>query len=198
MPSSFGRLLILAIFFLCGVILGQVFLSSVPASVALELTDYLRHYTTLGQTVSFQTVLAAMVLYFRYPVLAALFGFSSIGVVAIPCLAAMLGTVLSFSVSCFTASFGTNGVWLALAVLGLRCVAMLPCFFLLAVPAWEDSAILASFSFGKRRQHIPAVRHGQSRWLWLWGCMLFLSAVMCVDLILSPWLLKLAVDQVIL
>lgn len=57
-------------------------------------------------------------LYIRYPLLAFFLGFASIGVVLLPCAALAFGFFLSFSVCCFTASFGGDGVVLALAVLG--------------------------------------------------------------------------------
>lgn len=84
--------------------------------------------------------LSAVVIYFRYPLLAFLLGFASIGVVLLPCVTVAYGFFLSFSVCCFTAAFGAGGVLLALAVFGLRCVVTLPCYFLLAVPSWGTSA----------------------------------------------------------
>lgn len=44
---------------------------------------------------------------------------------------------LSFSVCCFTAAFGVDGILLAFAVFGLRCMVTLPCYLLLAVSSWE-------------------------------------------------------------
>lgn len=76
-----------------------------------------------------QAMLSALVLYYRYPLFAVLLGFASIGVALLPCLTAAFGFSLSFSVCCFTASFGGNGVLLALAVFGVRCAVTLPVFF---------------------------------------------------------------------
>ena len=72
-------------------------------------------------------VLSALVLYFRYPLLAFLLGFASIGIVLLPCLTVAFGFFLSFSVCCFTAAFGPGGVLVALAVFGLRCLVTRPC-----------------------------------------------------------------------
>ena len=96
-----------------------------------------------------QAMLSALVLYYRYPLFAVLLGFAYIGVALLPCLTAEFGFSLSFSVCCFPVSFGGNGVLLALAVFGVRCAVTLPVFFLLAVPAWGNSAALALASLGR-------------------------------------------------
>ena len=117
------RLLLLALFFLAGVLLGQVLSGRVPDTTGDELR--------------------------RYPLFAFLLGFASIGVVLLPCVTAAYGFFLSFSVCCFTAAFGVDGVLLALAVFGLRCLVTLPCYFLLAAASWGTSAGLAAVSFGR-------------------------------------------------
>ena len=149
------RLLFLALFFLAGIFLGQVFASRTPAAAGEELDRYLSDYLQVDSGVSPQAALAAAVLYFRYPLAAFLLGFASIGVLLLPVLTGAFGFFLSFSVCCFTAAFGSDGVLLALAVFGLRCAVTLPCYFLLAVPSWEASAALISLSFGKiGRAHV--------------------------------------------
>ena len=128
------RLLLLALFFLAGVLLGQVLSGRVPDTTGDELRRYLEDYVRLGGegAPTVQTALSALVIYFRYPLFAFLLGFASIGVVLLPCVTAAYGFFLSFSVCCFTAAFGVDGVLLALAVFGLRCMVTLPCYFLLA------------------------------------------------------------------
>ena len=116
------RLVLLALFFLGGIFLGQVLAGKVPDATGQELTEYLRGYVALEAGVTPQAMLSALVLYYRYPLFAVLLGFASIGVALLPCLTAAFGFSLSFSVCCFTASFGGNGVLLALAVFGVRCV----------------------------------------------------------------------------
>ena len=130
------RLLLLALFFLAGVLLGQVLSGRVPDTTGDELRRYLEDYVRLGGegAPTVQTALSALVIYFRYPLFAFLLGFASIGVVLLPCVTAAYGFFLSFSVCCFTAAFGVDGVLLALAVFGLRCLVTLPCYFLLRPP----------------------------------------------------------------
>ena len=105
------RLLLLALFFLAGVLLGQVLSGRVPDTTGDELRRYLEDYVRLGGegAPTVQTALSALVIYFRYPLFAFLLGFASIGVVLLPCVTAAYGFFLSFSVCCFTAAFG--GDW---------------------------------------------------------------------------------------
>ena len=109
------RLLLLALFFLAGVLLGQVLSGRVPDTTGDELRRYLEDYVRLGGegAPTVQTALSALVIYFRYPLFAFLLGFASIGVVLLPCVTAAYGFFLSFSVCCFTAAFGVDGVLLA-------------------------------------------------------------------------------------
>lgn len=194
-PSFLPRLLFLAAFFLGGVFLGQVLAGRVPDATGQELSRYLESYLSLedsGLTPS--RLWAALVLYGRYPLLAFLLGFASIGVVLLPLTSAAFGFFLSFSVSCFTAAFGADGALLALGVFGLRCAVTLPCFFLLAVPALGTSGALASLSFGRGRR-AAAVTYGREHWQRLAVCAGVLAAALCVDLLWGRWLLCLLLER---
>lgn len=195
-PSLLPRLIFLALFFLGGVFLGQVLAGRVPDATGRELTEYLEGYVRLDAGISPQAVFSALVLYYRYPLLAALLGFASIGVALLPVTAAAFGFFLSFSVCCFTAAFGGGGVLLALAVFGLRCAVTLPVFFSLAVPAWGNSAALAMASFGSGRRTAP-VTYGRSWWLRLAACGGILLAGVCLELFVSPWLLQLTLEHIL-
>lgn len=192
------RLVLLALCFLGGVLLGQVLSGRVPDATGEELgrylTDYLRLDGSTERTAA--AALSAAVIYFRYPLLAFLLGFTSLGVLLLPCVTTAYGFFLSFSVCCFTAAFGADGVLLALAVFGLRCAVTLPCYLLLAAPAWGTSAALASLSFGKGRRAAPVV-YGRSCWVRFGAVMAALLMGMCVDLFLSPWLLQLVLERIL-
>lgn len=197
-PAALPRLCLLALCFLAGVLVGQVLAGRVPDATGDELSRYLADYVRVGGSggVSAGTALQALVVYFRYPLLAFLLGFASVGVVLLPCATAAFGFFLSFSVCCFTAAFGADGVLLALAVFGLRCAVTLPCYFLLAAPAWGKSAALARVSFGRGRRAAP-VAYGRCWWLRLAVCGAVLLAGVCADLILSPWLLRLVLERLL-
>lgn len=190
-----SRLLFLALLFLCGVILGQLFALQVPESTGAELESYLSEFLQLERESSLSgAAVSTLVLYFRYPLLAFLLGFASIGILLLPAVSLAFGFFLSFSVSCFTASFGGDGVLLALAVFGLRCALTIPCFLLLAVPSFGTSCALAGLSLGKGRRAAPVV-YGRSCWLRLAVVTGVLLAGVCVDLMISPFLLDLALGR---
>lgn len=195
-PSQWPQLLFLALFFLLGTILGQVLAGRVPAEAGQELTEYLRSYVALEPERSSGVVLSTLVLYFRYPLAALLLGFASIGVVLLPGVTAAFGFFLSFSVCCFTAAFGGQGILLALAVSGLRCAVTLPCYFLLAVPSWRTAVSLAGASFGRGRR-VSRTVYGTEWWRRAVFCGGVLLAGMSLDLYCSPWLLQRALELVL-
>ena len=196
--ASLPRLLFLALFFFGGAILGQVLAGRVPDETGAELTQYLENYVRLGGegTLSAKTAISALVIYYRYPLIAFFLGFASAGVVLLPCVTVAYGFFLSFSVCCFTAAFGTDGVLLALTVFGLRCLVALPCYFLLAASSWGTSAALAAVSFGRGRRAAPVV-YGRACWI-RFGCScLVLFAGVCADLFLSPVLLQGILERIL-
>ena len=192
-----ARLLFLALFFFGGLILGQVLAGRVPPAAGEELRRYLSAYVQMEEEPGPKAALSAAVLYFRYPAAALLLGFASIGVVLLPLLSGVFGFFLSFSVCCFTAAFGSDGVLLALAVFGLRCAVTLPCYFFLAASAWERSAALASLSLGRGRRAAPAACEKNG-----WMCLAVVSAVllagMSAELLLSPWFLRQVLERILL
>lgn len=192
------RLLFLALFFFAGIVLGQVFSGRVPDATGDELNRYLTDFLRVERADSIpRAALSAAVLYFRYPLMAFLLGFASAGVVLLPLTAGAFGFFLSFSVCCFTAAFGSDGVLLALAVFGLRCAVTLPCYFLLAVPSLERSMALASLSFGRGRRAAAPVVYGRAWWSRLAVLSGVLLAGMCADLMLTPWYLRQILERML-
>ena len=191
------RLLFLAAFFLAGVVLGQVLAGRVPDETGQELSRYLKVYLSLEDgSLTPSDLWAALLLYGRYPLLAFLLGFASIGVVLLPLTTAAFGFFLSFSVSCFTAAFGQEGVLLAVGVFGLRCAVTLPCYFLLAVPALGTSGALASLSLGRGRG-AASVTYGPACWHRLAACAGVLVLGLCVELFFGQHILHLLLEQLL-
>lgn len=189
------RLLFLAAFFLGGVLLGQVLVGQVPDETGTELNRYLESYLSLEDSgLTPGDLWAGLLLYGRYPLLAFLLGFASIGVVLLPLVTAAFGFFLSFSVSCFTAAFGREGVVLALAVFGLRCAVTLPCYFLLAVPALGTSGALARLSLGRGRR-VASVIYGRECWRRLAVCAGVLALSLCVELLFGQRILHLLLER---
>lgn len=196
--SFLPRLIFLAICFAAGVILGQVLSVRVADDVSGELVHYLSSFFSLsdGENSASGTLLSTLVVYYRYPLLAFLFGFASVGVVLLPLLSAAYGFFLSFSVCCFTAAFGSDGVLLALCVFGLRCLITLPCYFLLAVPSFRNAVSLAAISLGREARDFP-IRYGSVWWMRLCIAAGVLLAGALAEQLLSPCLLSLARSRIL-
>ena len=128
------RFWILCVCFLLGMAAAYPARRSISADALAQLGAYVQSYAQLADGRSQQpvSVLSAAAAYLRYPLLACLFGLSAAGVALIPLLCAAQGFFLSFSVCCFAAALGRDGVLLALAALGLRCLFVLPCTLCLA------------------------------------------------------------------
>lgn len=122
-------LLILCICFLIGMLAAWPVHRGISSEALTQLSAYVQSYAQLsdGRVQQPASVLSTAAAYLRCPLLAFLCGLSAAGAVLIPALCMVQGFCLSFSVCCFAASLGHEGVLLALAALGLRCLFVLPC-----------------------------------------------------------------------
>ena len=122
-------LLILCICFLIGMLAAWPVHRGISSEALTQLSAYVQSYAQLsdGRVQQPASVLSTAAAYRRCPLLAFLCGLSAAGAVLIPALCMVQGFCLSFSVCCFAASLGHEGVLLALAALGLRCLFVLPC-----------------------------------------------------------------------
>ena len=122
-------LLILCICFLIGMLAAWPVHRGISSEALTQLSAYVQSYAQLsdGRVQQPASVLSTAAAYLRCPLLAFLCGLSAAGAVLIPALCVVQGFCLSFSVCCFAASLGHEGVLLALAALGLRCLFVLPC-----------------------------------------------------------------------
>ena len=116
-------LILLSLCFFIGILSGHIISRSVSADSSAELYRYLSDFFQVNlHYAASDSFLSALLLYYRYPILAFLFGFSSIGVIGLPLLSAAFGFFSSFSAGCFVLTFGKSGVLLALAAFGFRCL----------------------------------------------------------------------------
>ena len=181
-----GLLLLAGCFFL-GSLLGQAMAFRMSDHVYSQMHTYLMGFCTLDQRYFPDAIFSTLVLYLRYPLVGFFLGFVSAGMVLLPLSGVIFGFFLSFSVGCFAASLGDGGVYLALAVMGVRSCITIPCFFALAAPAWEVSCALAGRGTGKRRR---AASFGKSRWIRYAVVTGILLTGVCLDVFLSPYMLE--------
>lgn len=128
------RLYILSLFFAAGILAGFLARYAVSSEDLTTLSGYVTGYAHLAaEERSGVGLLQIAWAYLRYPMAVFLFGYTVWGVMFIPLVCAAQGFFLSFAVQCFVASLGRQGVVLALAALGVRCLFTVPC--LLAVAA---------------------------------------------------------------
>lgn len=192
------RLLFMAALIFGGILLGIAAAGHTGGTLTAELSDYLSGYLRLENQRGnpMEMLLSTMFAYFRFPLLAVLLGFASLGVVLIPLLCVILGFLPAFSVSSLTIAFGGRGALLAAGMIGLRSLITIFCFLLLGVPALGTSASLASLTFGSGRRVKQAV-YGRDWWLRVLLCAVLLVTAMCVDILISPGLLSRLAENIL-
>ena len=135
-------------------------------------------------------------IYFRYPLLAFLLGFASIGVVLLPLSTAAFGFFCPFPCAASPPPSGRTACCWRWRCSGCGALVTLPCYFLLAAPSWGTAAGLAAVSFGSGRRTAPVV-YGRACWRRLGACCLALAGGVCAELTLSPGLLRLLLERLL-
>ena len=190
--SYFLCLGLLAVFFLAGAVYGQVSAKSNPDAITAELHQYLAGYCALdtGAEGSGRVFLSALLIYFRYPLLAFFLGFVIPGALALPVIAAAFGFFLSYASCCFARAFGETGIQLAAAVFGLRCLVSIPCFLVLATTAIQRAANSLFERFFARGKRLQVQRLGLEWWLLVCVIAAVLLAGALSEVLLAPIFLK--------
>ena len=185
MPSSGRRLpwtiLGFALMFALGAIAGAAAAGKTAENCGEELLAYLRAYLQIDADGT-QTLLPVWFAYVRYPLLAFLLGFSSIGVLALPLLSLCQGFFFAYAVYCFAGALGRGVFLLILIAFLLRGSLMLPATLLLQGAAWRSSASLAAVSFGQGKRQAVISYHRKE-----YGMCLLCSIVLTLGAVLE-WL----------
>ena len=178
-------LLLLVFSFLFGILCGFRTASRHAATVAPEIRAFLEDFTYQHVDISDHAKEFAYTLlcYLRCPLLAFLSGFASFGVVLLPLLSAAFAFSLSYSVSCFAFALGSKGVLTAASVFAFRALISVPCFFLLAYPAFTASLSLLRFTLGRTERNSAAL-YPPVYFYRFFVALLFLLAGSVMD----PWL----------
>lgn len=194
--ASHGQLIFLCALFSAGVFLGWRLYGTIAQQSSQQLQEYLTGYSELMACteVAPTSLLSALLLYFRYPLLIFIFGFSALGIILIPLLCVTEGFFLSFAVTSFVVSMGRNGVLLALTALGVRCLFTLPCILFLAMWAMNAARQLGrqgTFGYRKNRaiyEPVYFLRFG--------ACVLILLLGVILEITLVPKLFQLALAAI--
>ena len=186
------KLLVVCFLFALGVILGVLAHRGVTEQEDLFLRSYLLQFAQLSSQPQDRTasLLSVLLVYFRYPLLLMLCGGSTAGLLAVPAFCMVQGFSLAFAVNCFAAAMGADGILLALAAFGIRCIFTLPCFFLLAIGTAERAcSAVDQRKNGKKKSHGKPQKSTCQPLLW---ALLLLGAVL--ELTLVPQLLQWALN----
>lgn len=183
---------LLAVFFLAGMILGQVYAEKNSDAIAVELHRYLIDYCGVDSAVDRDVwvFFSALIIYLRYPMLAAFLGVWMPGALLLPVLASVFGFFISYAVCCFACAFGMTGIMMGAVIFGPRCLVTLPCFLVLAVPMLQLalSHIPEWFFYHRKRFSLQGSRKGG----WLSICMVLavLFVAVFAETFFMPVLLK--------
>ena len=182
-----AQMLLLAALFLAGALGGYWYAVYCSGHSALLLADYLEGYCLLyGDEVQRSVPLfSALRLYYGGLIGAFFFGFTGLGVLVIPAIAALSGFTAMFAVGCFALIYGRAGVLLALAALGIRLLFTLPCLFWAGSHAWSAALALLPGRRGKRCA--PVVYDGPYFYRLL-VCVVLLAVGVCLERCLTPYL----------
>ncbi|MCL1820260.1 MAG: hypothetical protein FWG36_06360 [Oscillospiraceae bacterium] len=118
-------LILIAVCFLAGIILGSVFAMTIANGGDLEVffSEMVSGAKDGVLQNSFWRVLLPNMI---WPMLIILFSFSSIGLAGIPACILIKSFLISYSVSAIYRSFGVNGIWLALTSIGIPNALYIP------------------------------------------------------------------------
>lgn len=187
-------LLLLIVCFLLGGIFGYLYARSCDVSEQDEfrrfLSDCCMCFEQTGVSISMgRTIL----LYFGMVCITFLFGYSSLGAIAIPLFSAGIGFTSFYTVICFVRAFGKMGVVMAAALTGIRMLFTLPCFLLIAGEALSRSLCLASLVLGRKKVSGQMLTGGRYLMLFVL-CFICLCVGVICERLLTPILFRAVID----
>lgn len=191
-PMLFS-ILLLAVCFLLGALIGYVYSGVCDEAARTALSDYLRDYCQLSKENTMDiSLLRCIALYFGYVTAVFLFGFSSLGIFLIPVLASTFGFSLMYTISCFVHTFARAGILPAAALLVIRLIFTMPCFFWIGSEAWIFSKRLMVSTISSSKHREP-IQQGSWHVLIFFICVVILSVGIFCERVLTPILFRFAV-----
>ncbi len=158
-PTTEGTpaLVATAVFFSLGGLAGCLLALGVAGDGAEALQGYLVSFLASAQDGAMAMPVGAEVLWrtLRWPLGAALLGFTALGLVGIPALVSARGFFLAFSVASFVHAYGRRGLTMAFLLLGIPGLLTVPALFLLSAQGLHASWQLALRAPGQGRRELP-------------------------------------------
>ncbi|MCL2568383.1 MAG: stage II sporulation protein M [Oscillospiraceae bacterium] len=154
--EEFFGLLVCAIFFLSGIVVGTFSAASLDeaASAALRASMSGHIDQIIAGTATEPGFWSTLWATGRVPLLILFLGFSLFGTPILPMVAGVRGFYLSFSIAVFIRAFGIAGWPLAFVLFGVGALITVPCFFLLASQAFRSSLGLGKAVLGAGKVHL--------------------------------------------
>ncbi len=146
---------VLASCFLLGIVIGHIFAGFESVCQSRILQNYISSFWLLLQNgqVEAASIGYTFFSYCKYSILVFLIGFTVIGCGIVPAITFYQGFALSFAVSVMMYS-SENGFFLAAALFGIRCLFVLPCYFVVAHDSLGYSIYLRNRKLHKQQSSV--------------------------------------------
>ena len=176
--------------FVTGGVIGSVLAGLMPQDSAQALADYLVAFLSLLEQGTFSPELMPMLWeQLRLWLAMGILGLTALGVVGIPLLLGVRGFLLAFSVGGFCRVFGPAGLLPSVYFFGLAALLTMPLLFFSGMQGFGRGLLLLRHVLGVGER---TDRTGSYLAVWLL-CGLGLVVAVCVQVLLSPVLIPLAV-----
>ncbi len=177
--------------FILGCVAGTVFSGMVSNTGALS--NYFTHFFDMYASNEVVPAGLGSVLFntYIYHLLAFLCGFSIIGTIIVPLIAAARGFSLAFSMATLIRLYYSEGITIALSAFGLTAIITVPCFLIISVFSFEASRRLFVSAFSRGSVSTPV--YTGRYFLVCAVCFALLFVPVIFDMFLIPRLLKAAI-----
>ena len=153
-------LLVVSAAFALGGVLGCTLAAQVGGGGGDMLSAYVKGYLAAAQSGAVESphMLSTVWSTVRWPLFAALMGFTALGMLGIPLLFSIRGFLLSFAITSFVRMFGGAGGVLAFLTFGVTGLVSIPVLFVLGVQSLAAARHLAGRFLGDSKRALPFSR----------------------------------------
>lgn len=193
--SEFLGLVLCGLLFIGGSLAGSLAAGTLQDTEALRgyVAAFLDGYRSAVRPDFFTALLSTV----KYHLAAVFLGFSLLGPLLIPLLAAVRGFFLCFSVTAVLRALGARGIGFTLSLFGIPAVVSIPCFFILSSLAFSFSLYLLR-AIRQPGGRAPISPVSGRRLVWGGICFALLLALAAADTALISRLVSYAASQITL